>query len=65
MTKGQPNQIEGTERKEPPKKDPRTPVLETGAGSNTGLKRRKKECRYLPGPISLISQYQHRSWSTH
>ena len=48
--KGQPkqdqrsaDQIEETERKDPPKKDPRTPVIETGAGSSTGLKRRKKE----------------------
>ena len=60
-TKGQPDQIEETVRKDPPKKDPRTLVVETWAGSNTGRKRRKKGCRYLPGPISPISQHQHQA----
>ncbi|KAF3548966.1 hypothetical protein DY000_02007015 [Brassica cretica] len=60
-TKGQPDQIEETEMKDPPKGDPRTLVVETGAGSSTGRNRRKKGCRYLPGPISPISQYQHLS----
>ena len=60
-TKGQPDQIEETVRKDPPKKDPRTLVVETWAGSNTGRKRRKKGCRFLPGPISPISQYQHQA----
>ncbi|KAF3558803.1 hypothetical protein F2Q69_00013830 [Brassica cretica] len=44
-TKGQPDQIEETEMKDPPKGDPRALVVETGASSSTGRKRRKKGCR--------------------
>ncbi|XP_048611576.1 uncharacterized protein LOC125585903 [Brassica napus] len=57
-TKGQPDQIDENERKDPPRKDPKTLVVGTGAGFSIGLKKRKKGCRYLPGPISPISQYQ-------
>ncbi|XP_013704134.2 uncharacterized protein LOC106407817 [Brassica napus] len=66
--KAQPNQDQrsarsdrGDREEDPPRKDPKSLVVGTGAGSSTGLKRRKKGCRYLPGPISPISQYQHQN----
>ena len=59
-TKGQSDQIEETEKKDSPRKDPKTLVVGTWACSSTGIKKRKKGCWYLPGPISPISQYQHQ-----